>query len=506
MLITTPTQLPLQRMIDPILSYIDEKQADRTYNSNLIDIYDGNIRPYVEYALSNSMSSESFNIANNNIVVVNVLKKIIEKLSKVYSEPVNRQTTNEIDQEIMEYYSKELNFDHFMLRVNEYYNLNKYCAIEPFIRDGNPRLRLLNSDDFCVYSDDIYDPTNPTVFIKFAGQAQSYNGEDLVRVYILYSVDQIIIVDDKKEIRVDLMAAQGLDGTNPVGIVPILYIRDQGRYAIPRPDTDLYPMAIDTSVALTNLNYANLFMSHSLIYGIDLDTESLQKLKAAPNKFLNLKSDPQRRQTGGAGTVGAITPQINIPDTLQSIQEKLGLWLSSKGLRPNNTSSIQGNSTNYASGIAKIIDEADAIAIYKEQIILFRSFEADFWYLMSILHNFWLSSDALAEETRGLSSTFDPIISFTIAEPTYSEDVLVDVLIKEISSGLITKADAIKRLNPEFTDGEVREYMIRIREERMDDGLSGAVDFIQTANDMISRGMLPTETSITPEVDTEETA
>ena len=487
MILDLRTQVPLQNLVKPILKYINDTRGNRNYNTNLIEMFDGNLRYYVEQSLSQSMSGESFNIAKNNIVVINTLRKVIEKLSKAYTEPVAREAENSIDQELLEYYEDSTNVDRVMLKINEFFNLNKYCAIEPYIVNGNPRLRILTADEFCVYSDSPTDPNIPTVFIKFGGSARRYEAPEadasLVKIYYLYSVDQLLIVDSEGVIRVDLMFQEGLDGNNPLAYIPFIYVYDNSRKLIPTPDSDLWPMAIDTSVALTNLNYANLFMSHSLIYGVDLDTESLSKLKAAPNKFLNLKTDPSRRQSGGSGTVGAITPQINIPDTLQSIQEKIGLWLSSKGLQ---TQAAAGNVTaqNYASGIAKLIDEADAISLYKEQIIFFRHIEEAVWTMIMDIHSYWADIGAI-DESRRFSDGFDPIIQFQIAEPTYSEDILVDILIKELETGLITRKGAIKRLNPEFTDREIDAYLREIRSELMSTRLDGAMSFVETARGMM---------------------
>ena len=490
MILNLRTQVPLQNLVPRLIRHIDQTRGLRQYNTALIDMFDGNLRSYVEESLSISMSPESYEIARNNIVVINTLKKIIEKLSKVYSEPVTREVENRTDQEIMEKYIDETNINRVLLKVNEFFNLNKYCAIEPYTVNGESRLRLLTADEFTVFSDSSTDPNIPTVFIKFGGSANKYRGVpndngnvSQVNIYYAYSVDQIIIFDSEGEVRTDLMLLEGLDGINPINVIPFIYVHDSSRKLIPTPDSDLWPMAIDTSVALTNLNYANLFMSHSLIYGIDLDTESLSKLKAAPNKFLNLKSDPSRRQTGGAGTVGAITPQINIPDTLQSIQEKIGLWLSSKGLVQAGTIGTL-TAQNYRSGIAKLIDEADAISLYKEQIIFFRHVEESLWDLIKVIHNYWVDIGTL-DENRRLRDSFDPLIKFQIAEPSYSEDVLIDVLIKELETGLITRTDAIRRLNPEFTERQVEDYLREIRREGLSNRLDGALSFMETARTVV---------------------
>ena len=486
MILDLRTQVPLQNLVRPILKYIEDTRDNRRYNTSLIEMFDGQLRYYVEQSLSNSMSAESFNIARNNIVVINTLRKIIEKLSKAYTEPVTREAQNPVDQELLEYYEDSTNVNRVMLKINEFFNLNKYCAIEPYIVNGNPRLRILTADEFCVYSDSPTDPNIPTVFIKFGGSARRYEAPasdaSLVKIYYLYSPDQILIVDSEGEIRADLMFQEGLDGLNPLGYIPFIYVYDSSRKLVPTPDSDLWPMAIDTSVALTNMNYANLFMSHSLIYGVDLDTESLSKLKAAPNKFLNLKTDPNRRQTGGSGTVGAITPQINIPDTLQSIQEKIGLWLSSRGLQSQG-SAPNLTAQNYASGIAKLIDESDAISLYKEQIIFFRHIEETVWTIIRDIHGYW-SDIGTIDESRRFSDGFDPIIQFQIAEPIVSEDVLVDILIKELETGLITRKGAIKRLNPEFTDREIQDYLREIRSDMMETQLDGAISFMDTARGM----------------------
>ena len=483
MLLDESTTLPLQRHVKAILRHVQQTEVGRYSNEVLLEIFEGNLRPYVEGSLKASMSEESYNIAANNIVVINVLKKVIEKLSKVYSEPVIREYDNEIDQDLIEDYEQSMNLDLAMGKANEYFNLNKQCALEPYVKNGTGRLRILTAEQYTVWSDSSVDPTTPTVFIKFAGSVTALEDEAAtVRIYYLYSADQILIVDERENVRTDLMAAEGLDGSNPLGVIPFIYIKDSYRKLIPMIDSDLYPMAVDTSVALTNLNYANLFLSHSLIYGIDLDTESLSKLKAAPNKFLNLKSDVGR--TNVNGSVGVITPQINIPDTLQSIQEKISLWLSSKGLRPTPTSNTAQTATNYASGIAKIIDEADAITLYKEQIIFFHHIELALWRLIGVMHEYWVSL-GIVEETRNFSRDFRPVIEFRIVEPAYSEDILIDILIKELESGLTSRREALRRLNPALTAGEIDNLMEQIREDRMSEGIDSSLDFMETARGLM---------------------
>ena len=101
-----------------------------------------------------------------------------------------------------------------------------------------------------------------------------------------------------------------------------------------------------------------------------------------------------------------------------------------------------------------------------------------------MVHDYWADIGAI-DETRRISDSFDPIIRFTIADPTYSEDVLVDVLIKELETGLITRLDAIKRLNPEFTNEEAENYLRLVRRESMATRLDGALSFMDTAQTMM---------------------
>ena len=61
----------------------------------------------------------------------------------------------------------------------------------------------------------------------------------------------------------------------------------------------------------------------------------------------------------------------------------------------------------------------------------------------------------------------------------------MDVLIKELETGLITRLDAIKRLNPEFTNEEAENYLRLVRRESMATRLDGALSFMDTAQTMM---------------------
>ena len=501
-LLDLQTQTPIMSQIQSILDHIRDTEEARRYNAALIDIHEGNIRPYVESSIRAVTSAEAANIASNVSVILNPLRRLTQKLSKVYTEEVTRQTDNEINQDIIEYYEDTLGLNRTLQNSNELFNLNKYFFLEPYLLRGVPGLRLLTSDDFIPYSDNTIDPTIPTIIIKPLGTAAELEPEDSsqpghVAVYLLTSAVEVLIVDAERNIRFDLMRGRGLtaiqvdeDGResevvvgNPLGFIPGVFGSDDQRSLIPKPDTDLLPMAIDASVQFTNLNYATLFLTHSMFYGVDLHDGSVENLKSTPNTFWNLKTEPGRKTQGGSAEVGVLTPEVKLTDNIMAIEQKLALWMSSRGLRPNSATGTL-TAENFSSGIARLIEEADAISIYREQIQLYRKIEDTLWDVIRRVHNFWVTNGLLADENRGLTDDLQVRVQYTVAQPQYSEETLTDLLEKQLNNRLISRRRAVIRLNPDLSMDEIDDLLEEITSEGAASQLNGATNFLDMMNNI----------------------
>lgn len=122
-------QKPLIGLIPELLSHIDQNHERFVHYHKLLDIYSGNLLKYIETDLSAELGRRSFERAKHRIPPINILSKLVEKLSRVYGEtPTRTCGTNDVDNELMTYYSNELDLDNQLANANELLNLHKYFA------------------------------------------------------------------------------------------------------------------------------------------------------------------------------------------------------------------------------------------------------------------------------------------------------------------------------------------------------------------------------------------
>jgi hypothetical protein len=260
-----------------------------------------------------------------------------------------------IDKDLLSYYEKSYNINTQLDEANRLYNTNKYVAVEPYLEENSPRLRVLPANKFMVYSDDKLNPTNMTVFIKLMelpkNNYQSLDEQREKTIFYLYSKEEFLIIDGRGTIRYDLMAQAGIeDGINVYGAIPAIYIAQSKIDLIPMKDTDTFNMSVLAPLIFSDLNYSIQFLSHSVFYGIDVDVANLEM---NPDSFWEVTSKPGENSKPQIGT---IKPEVDITESIENIKEQMAIWFDTKGLKSN--TNAQG-SVDTLSGIAKLIDSAD---------------------------------------------------------------------------------------------------------------------------------------------------
>lgn len=458
-----PTK-PLQALIPELIAYIESKQESLViHNKKLLDIHSGGLLQYIEASLRPELSERAYQRTIGRIPPINILSQVIDKLSKVYVDPASRDAgDNLIDGELLSYYEKELDLDNQLSMANELLNLNKYFALEPYLApDGYPDLRILPADKFLVWSDYPQDPTIVTVFIKFMGTikknvpAVDKRGVVIkgassvikdVALFHFYTDAEFMVADSDGEV-ISLQE-------NPYGRIPFVYCPNSLFDLMPTPDSDNFAMAVLIPKLLTDLNYAVQFMSHSIIYGIDIDPSNLDRNADAFWVINSVEGE------GKTPSIGTIKPEVDVDKVLSLINAKVGMWLDSKGLK---TGSI-GNATtqNSSSGISKMIDNADASASHRKQTILFRRFEANLWSLIKDMHHFWVSNQMLTDKMRDFSIEFKPLISFADSKVIVDTKTVLEELKLMFDMGLVNKKQALTKLYPNMTDEELDQMLADI--------------------------------------------
>ena len=461
------TSRPLQELIPQLLTHINVHYQNQViYNKKLLDIWNGNLLKYVEESMSMELSPRAFQRSKGRIPPINILNQVVAKLSRVYTDPASRDAgDNAIDKELLAYYEKELDVDNQLAMTNELLNLNKYFALEPYLDvNGVPDMRILPADKFLVWSDNKNDPTAMTVFIKFMGSVLKTSApvvdqygkivkgaETVVRdvaLYHIYSNDEFMVLDADGDIT-DYRE-------NPYGRIPFVYCSNSSFELIPTPDSDNLSMAVLIPKLLADLNYATQFQSHSIMYGIDVDTSNLD---SNPDAFWSISSVPGEGKTP---SIGMIKPEVDTDKVIGLINAEMRMWLESKGLKTGSVGKASVDSAT--SGVSKLIDEADASAVNRKQVSLFRRYEKELWSLVKTMHDFWASTQQLRDVNKAFSKDFNPYVKFAENKIVIDTKDTLEQLKVEFDLGLTTPELALRKLYPDMKPEELKKRLQEIEE------------------------------------------
>jgi len=471
------TQKKLKDMMPEILAHYNEHIDYIESNKRLYYIWQGQLQKEVKDSLRKEIiSPAAFHRAKQRIPSINIIKKAVDKLSKVYIENPVRTADEKTDVEIMHNITKFSDMNNIMRVANEFYNLHGMFAIEPFVQNGRQSFRVLGGHQFLPFSDDPVNPLNPTVMIKLLGNEiqnvapefdengnKVSNDDDIrmVTILALYSDDEFVIIDTDGKVREDKMRAMGVtNGQNPFDTIPFVYGNRSKTELIPFPNKEGLDMAILIPKLFTDLNYAAQFMSHSIIWTKNAD---ISNQEMNPDAIVDLG---ERTEENGDPEIGTIEPSVDIPNILSMIASQLDMYFSSIGIKTQASASLQPGAE--ASGVSKAIDEGDTTAERKRQLEFFSNLEMELWAKMEIMESVWASAGILEGEGRKFSSSFVETFSIMYAEmkplKTFKQKGEDIKLLRELE--MISKKDSVKILFPEMSEKQIVEWLKGVDDEK----------------------------------------
>jgi hypothetical protein len=414
-------------------------------------------------SLSKELSASSYATILERLNTTNILPKMIKKMSQVYTSlnvVRNVVNPNEIDSELSSFYIKETRLNQKLNIANKMFNLFGYCALELNAIDSHPVLRVLNPTQFTVFNNDPNNSLSVSYFIKYAGtiqiQVEKTNSDGIksqspeteirnVNRYWIYSKEEIAKVDSTGNIYEQY--------PNEAGVIPFVYINSSDNMLVPYPNSDLLDMVMLPAKLFSDMNYATKFLSHSITYGIDVDT---QNLSLAPDSFWNIKSSEGEGKTPQIGT---IAPTVDTDKTITLIKESLALFFDSIGIKSQATGNISNNSD--ASGIAKMIDTADVSELTFEQSEIFKNAEKELWKLIAKLHPLFVANSEL-KVNKSFSPDFEMEVNFDAYSAVVDTKQEIEEVILLLDKQLITKTQALQRIYPDKTPDEIAQLELEL--------------------------------------------
>jgi len=451
--------MALRDELEMIGSVYKDKADQLAHNETLFNIYEGDLLSYVLADLKEQLSEKTYQQIQYRVAPINVLKRLIDKLSKIYIRSPKRELDggSEKDAALFTWYQERMQVDVGLSLANEFFNLFKTAALEPFVYRGVPKLRVIPSDRFFVHSTDKVNPMRPTHFTKIMGEYKNEKDETHTALHT-YTDTEFFAHNEEGEVLDDVMAELSNQGVNIFGRIPFVYINRSRHDLCPISDTDTLAMTKLIPVLLSDANYATMFQAFSIIYGIDLDQEGLVQ---APNALWMFKSDPDSDKKP---EVGVIKPELDTDKCLDLIKAQLSFWMQSRNIRPGSIGEL--STENMSSGISKAIDEMDTSEDRQKQVPYFMEAEAELWELIiHHMHPVWMREPDFQNKvtfSHGLQAKVNFPEQRALVD---SSKQIADEKLK-IELGIQSRRGALKEIYPDWTDKQVDERLAEVELER----------------------------------------
>jgi len=433
-----------------IIEYVKANADFINTNNEALNIYEGNLLPYVDKILQTSLSANYYNSIKDRVLPINILQRFIDKVSVTYAKSPSRISEDAREQEFVDFYREALDIDQSGYIADAYSNLFKGFAWEPYIdKNGKPAIRELPFNSFLVMSDSSVNPEEETVFIKLMGKKTESEDSMLLHVYTDQEFDAFYMSGtEASEYLVEN------EGINVIGVIPFVYGKRQKNRLLPVLDSDMLKISKAIPVMLSDAAGAQMFQCFSILFGVDVNFDNA---KMSPNVIWSLKSD---RESDKTPQVGTIKPEADTQKVIDFVMTIFTLWLETKGIRVGSMGQISG--TSQASGIAKMIDELDVYEIIKKQQEWFEKDESELWNIkLPKIHNYWIKSGMVnPSKVPGLMpDELEIEVEFEDPKPLKSRKEEIEEIKAEIELGTMTMEQAIKLLHPEYDDVKIQETL-----------------------------------------------
>jgi hypothetical protein len=481
--------MAMNPLIESLCAVVDANKGRLANNYERLDIFSGNLLHYVDRALCAQLSEGAYKQAKHRIAPINVLTKIIQKLSKIYASGVSREIVpskadapvKDTDQALFAWYQSVLKPTQRMQLSNSYFNLFGNSLIVP-VKDAidvAPRMRIIPSDRFVPFNfggapED--EAEGVCIYIKKGKALGKKSGE--VSIYQVMTADYYGYFDTAGENRTaEMLGAAAFtaefDGngfaTHDIGRRPFVYVNRDPNRLVPTEDSDILAMTKLLPILLTDINFAHMFQAFAIIYGINIVDKGLS---FAPNAVWTFDTPP------GAGPerkpeIGTITPNADIAGGLSLIANQFAMWLNTKGIKPGAIGEI--SASNFSSGISKILDEMDTSENRVEQVPFYEDAEKDLWDLiLKSLHPIWSKQPGFGGP-KGLEFSPDARVMCHFSEqvPLVRRGAVVADAKAEVDAGFSTNKRALRRINPSYTESEIIELQGDIAAEREANNAAG---------------------------------
>lgn len=379
----------LRDIKDKVIADVIKNEKRIEQNRKMIKAVKGNLDPLYYEAISNICVPQHKIDLTTFKTHVNPYQKIINKLSNNYSFKTERIFKIKSGTNALQFYD-DIRMQKVFLEMNKYANVSQYSVVKLKFnkKKGIIQALPLSADQFWLYTDDVYNPAEPKVYVQFIEDLLTKDmqkrGISWAKSFYLYTDDERLEVSayiDKQGLKVN--DDENDSGINLLGFAPFILCTYDSTQLIPELNTSDYSFAARIPVLYSEICVAIHYLSNPLAVFKNIDTKKSQMaMNPASSIVLNA-----REGSDASPELQFISPNLDITQGLNFIANLVSEHMFSKGVPVKKEGVVD------MSGLAMLIDGGDTLEARKAQMPYLATFEEEFWNKLGKYHNYILSSE-----------------------------------------------------------------------------------------------------------------
>lgn len=523
-----------KKIIEEIKGTENLRRKDDHYRRHMI--YKDQVKYFVIKQLELQFDQTTIREMEYAFSSLNIEKKIIDKLAKVYANGATRTvmkedgTKDEAATKTINNLEESLCINQIQKTVNRYLkthrNVAQYIKPCPYTDENGDSKYEIQIQALAPYLYDVveqyYDRTKPLVYIlsNYQFKGISYSAIDAAREGRTLNSNTVnpqrgdgkdeIIADTPEDENTELHQyiwwsdnyhfttnAMGeiiaeADGSvqteNPLGQLPFVnYAIDQDNSFWARGGDDLADGTVLINCLISHLNHIAVTQGYGQFW---MKGKNLPRsLVVGPTKALIMeyeKDDP-------VPDAGFINASPNLDGIMRIVEMYVSMLLTTNNLTTTGVSMQLGQSKSFPSGIAMILDKAESMEDIQDQQQIFMDNEQCLFEIISGWIKIYTQEGTLETDLMGqvLPDEFDLSLSFGQSEVYQTEtEKLANLTIRK-DLGLNTMLDLMKMDQPELTDDQAKEKLLEIAKDK-------AERMLEAVSNMQAMGAPTNEPNSTP--------
>lgn len=460
-----------KQIIDDIGSYPNVMRKNTSLRQ--YRCYNDNLDQYVQEKVRQQFSEDTVKMMPV-ISSINLVKRITDQSSQIYVREPNRTFSN-LDEEkvkIIDDLYADISINTKMLRSHRFYNLQNQNFLYLILKDKELKLKPLlkhqidaipNEEDPEVadgYIISNYDRENylnaPTNFTEqtqtgFRGSSQAgFIGQTLesdiagnkdykktLQRFTFWTKDLNFVTDGTGKI------VSGSDISNALGLIPIIDIasnKDNNFFV--EQGSSLVEFALEYNLGLTDMMFISRLQgfAQGVIQGDKEVLDKMTTMQLGPTHIIKLPNSPIDAKPTD---FKFINRGSDIAGTMKALEMLLSNFLTSKGIDPKVITGT-GESTKYNSGFERFLSLIEKFETSKSDFDLYKKAEYNLFEIIKKYLDLYSNTDLLMKDYWvSIPEDCDINIKFYKPEVIQSETEKIDLLIKKMEAGLISKVEAI---------------------------------------------------------------